>query len=116
MRHLESRLQQSCVRWFDYQHYDYKEILFAIPNGGARSGIEAAIMKGEGVRAGVADMILLLARDGFSSLCIEFKVGKGRQSLAQQTWQIAAESVGNKYCIVRSFEEFKKEIESYIGI
>ena len=35
------------------------EILFAMPNGGSRNAREAAIMKGEGVTVGVADVIFL---------------------------------------------------------
>ena len=46
---------------------------FAVPNGGARNKREARILKGEGVTAGVADMILLKPSGGFASLCIEFK-------------------------------------------
>lgn len=46
---------------------------FAVPNGGARNKREAGILKGEGVTAGVADMILLKPSGGFASLCIEFK-------------------------------------------
>jgi hypothetical protein len=32
---------------------------FAVPNGGGRSPIEAAIMKGLGIRAGVPDLIII---------------------------------------------------------
>ena len=32
-------------------------MLFAVPNGGGRSRIEAGIMKAEGVTAGVSDLI-----------------------------------------------------------
>ena len=49
MKHEESRLQQNCVKWFRYQYPEPKYLIYANANGGARSRIEAMIMKGEGV-------------------------------------------------------------------
>ena len=118
MRHYESQLQQSCKEWFDLQYPKLQKLLFAVPNGGYRDGFEAKIMKAEGVVAGVSDMILLIPRRGFGSLCIEFKtnIGRiGRQSEQQKEWQIAAETWGNKYVVIRTFEGFKKVIEEYLG-
>ena len=66
-RHQESTLQKTCVSWFRAQYPDHALMLFAVPNGGGRSRIEASIMKGEGVTAGVADLILLEARGGYGS-------------------------------------------------
>lgn len=53
-----------CVGWFRLQYPAVGKLLFAVPNGGARSRTEAAIMKAEGVTAGVTDLILLLGRGG----------------------------------------------------
>ena len=58
-RHIESQIQQSCVKWFRLQFPEIGLLLFAVPNGGARNKREAGILKGEGVTAGVADMILI---------------------------------------------------------
>lgn len=44
-----------------------------IPNGGSRSAVTAAKLKGEGVRAGVWDVFLPVARGGFHGLYIEMK-------------------------------------------
>lgn len=71
MRHIESQIQKDCVTWFRLQYPKIGRLLFAVPNGGARNAKEAAIMKGEGVTAGVADLILLYPSGGFHSLCIE---------------------------------------------
>ena len=54
MRHIESQIQKDCVTWFRLQYPKIGRLLFAVPNGGARNAKEAAIMKGEGVTAGVA--------------------------------------------------------------
>ena len=89
--------------------------MFAVPNGGLRGKREAAIMKAEGMTAGVADMILLMPRKGYASLCIEFKTEKGRQTQNQKDWQHEAGKHGNKYVIVRNFSQFVKEITAYLG-
>ena len=116
MRHAESKLQQECVKWFRLQYPCYAKLLFAVPNGGARTRIEAAILKGEGVTAGVADLILLLPRNGYASLCIEMKTDKkgSTQSPSQKEWQAMVEANGNKYVVCRCFDQFKREIECYL--
>ena len=115
-RHEESHIQQSCVRWFRLQFPDIALLLFAVPNGGARNKREAGILKGEGVTAGVADVILLKPSGGFASLCVEFKTeDKGsNQRDTQKRWQEVAETAGNKYVICRSFDDFYREVRSYL--
>lgn len=115
-RHLESRLQSSCKTWFDLQHNQYAKLLFAVPNGGARSVVEAKIMKGEGVVAGVSDMILLVPRGRYASLCIEFKTKTGKQTQLQKELQKTAEENGNRYVVVRSIEDFVREINAYLRL
>lgn len=44
-----------------------------IPNGGSRSAVTAAKLKGEGVRAGVWDIFLPVPRGGFHGLYVEMK-------------------------------------------
>lgn len=113
-RHIESHIQQNCLKWFRLQYPDLGLVLFAIPNGGARNKREAGILKAEGVTAGVSDMILLTPSGGYGALCIEFKTEDGRQQQTQKEWQKATETAGNKYVIVRSFDDFKDEVNSYL--
>ena len=113
--HIESEMQRSCKQWFDLQYPKLSRLLFAVPNGGARNSREAAIMKAEGVTAGVADMILLISRHGYGCLCIEFKTKDGCQSASQKEWQAAVEAAGNKYIVVRSVEQFVNEVKNYLA-
>ena len=115
MRHIESSIQKNCIMWFRLQYRHLGKAIFAVPNGGFRNAREAAIMKAEGVTPGVADVILLVARHGFNSLCIEFKTQRGRQSELQKEWQKQAEENGNKYVICRSFMEFKEIVDEYLS-
>lgn len=89
--------------------------LFSVPNGGWRSPVEAAIMKGEGMVAGVADLILLIPNGNHHALCIEMKAPKGVQSKSQKDWQKEVTQNGYAYVIVRSFEEFKQVITDYFN-
>lgn len=114
MRHEESDIQIACVRWFRYQHQELKDLLFSIPNGGARNAVTASILKAEGVVAGVSDLILLVPRHDHPCLCIEMKTPKGRQSPAQKEWQQQVESIGGKYIICRSVTDFMDEVENYL--
>lgn len=114
MNHKESQTQIACVEWFRYQFPKYQKLLFAVPNGGARNAREGRILKMEGVTPGVSDLILLIAKKGFGSLCIEMKTEKGRQNENQKSWQARAEAYGNKYVICRSVDDFIKVIEWYL--
>lgn len=89
-------------------------LLFAVPNGGKRSKSTAASLKAEGALSGVADLILLKSNGVFSSLCIEMKAGKNKQSDEQIKWQKEAEKAGNKYVVCYSLDEFIIEIENYL--
>lgn len=117
-RHPESELQRTCVQYFRLQYPKHALMLFAVPNGGGRSRIEAAIMKAEGVTAGVSDLILLESRGGWGALCIEMKTRskKSKQRESQEEWQAATEAAGNRYEVCRSFEEFKSVIDDYMGL
>ncbi|MCM1440983.1 MAG: VRR-NUC domain-containing protein [Roseburia sp.] len=72
-------------------------------------------MKGEGVTAGVADMILLHPNIEHHALCIEFKTPKGRQQDSQRRFQRKVEAFGYRYEIVRSFDEFMNLIRDYLS-
>jgi len=114
MRHLESAVQKNCVSWFRLQYPKLRKNLIAVPNGGARNRTEAAIMKGEGVTAGVADLVLFYPTPKHHALCIEMKTKDGRQQPSQKQWQQAVEYFGYKYVICRSLDEFRDIIYSYL--
>lgn len=114
MLHEESLIQQACVRWFRLQYPKLALNLFAVPNGGARKRTEAAIMKAEGVTAGVADLLLLFPAKHYHGLCIEMKTPKGKQQPSQKIWQRVAEDAGYKYVICRSLDDFIGQINSYL--
>ncbi len=102
------------MAWFRCQYPKLALNLIAIPNGGARSRIEAAIMKGEGVTAGAADLCLFVACKGWHGLFIEMKTPKGKQQPSQKAWQAAVEGQGYKYVVCHCYVEFVDEINAYL--
>lgn len=113
MRNIESRIQCACVNWFKLQFPRLAPLLFAVPNGGARSAVTGAILKAEGVTRGVADLLLLVPVRKYHGLCIEMKTAKGRQSASQKAWEKAVTRQGYKYIVCRSLEQFIQEMKIY---
>lgn len=111
--HPESQLQIQCVAWLKYQYPYLAPLFFAVPNGGSRDKREAAIMKAEGITAGVSDLILNVPSGRYTQLAIEMKAGSS-QSEAQKRYQRYAEAVGIKYIVCKSFQSFQGETENYI--
>lgn len=56
------------------------DLLHAIPNGGKRDIVTAAKLKNEGVKRGVPDLFLPVARGGYHGLYIELKIKGGKIS------------------------------------
>lgn len=101
MKHEESKIQQSAVMWFKLQFPHL--VIFAVPNGGTRNKVEAAIMKSEGILAGVADLVLV----GMGKVVfVEMKTPKGTQQDTQKEFQRKVQRLGHEYHICRSIEDF----------
>lgn len=107
MKHLESKIQRAIVR--AVKIYYPKSLLFSVPNGGFRRKVEAAIMKAEGVTAGVSDLVLL--HKG-KVVFVEVKSEKGKPTEYQNEFKTFVESQGHEYWLVRSAEETLKLIET----
>ena len=117
MRHQESDEQQALFVWSKMMQAQYPELslLHAIGNGGKRNLIEAARMKREGVLAGVSDIMLPVARNGFHGLYIELKVGKGKASDSQKWWITQTTKQGYYSVVCVGWVEAKEVIERYLG-
>lgn len=115
MRHDESRIQQGAVRWFRMQYPGLSGVLFSVPNGYRTSESQARVAKAEGLLSGVSDLILLYPSCGYHALCIEMKTQKGRQQPSQKDFQKAVESLGYRYVVCRSLEDFMEQVRQYVG-
>ena len=76
----EHRMQVALFKWAQAATCTRPELglMFAVPNGGLRDIVTARKLKDEGVKRGVPDVILPVARGGFHGLFIENK-SKGRK-------------------------------------
>ena len=117
MRHLEDAEQIALFQWAAMQSAKFPELqlMFHIPNGGKRNAQEAARFKQMGVKAGVPDLFLPVARGGFHGLWIELKSPKGRTSASQETFLEELRNQGYKTAVCFGWEMAAREIKEYIG-
>jgi hypothetical protein len=83
---------------------------FHVPNGGWRSAVEAAILKGLGVVAGVPDLVLI--RDG-AVFGLELKAHNGRLSPAQVATQEAMRAAGVTVAVATGLDAALAQLESW---
>lgn len=90
---MKSELEEQ-ISLFNWAKYESKilelETMFAIPNGGKRDPNTALRLKASGVKAGIPDIFLPVARGGFHGLFIELKRTKGGSLSADQKEMIEA--------------------------
>jgi CRISPR/Cas system-associated protein Cas5 (RAMP superfamily) len=72
-------------------------------------------LKAEGVLPGVADLVLFIPTQTHHGLFIELKIKPNKQSVHQKEWQALVTKMNYHYVVVYSFDEFKEQIENYIG-
>ena len=113
----EGTEQKALFRWAAYQERLYPELklLHHIPNGGYRTPAEAGKFRAMGVKAGVPDLFLPVARGGFHGLYIELKrVDHGKASALQKGWMEAQRSEGYKAVLCHGWVEASEEIVRYL--
>jgi hypothetical protein len=116
----ESAHQKALFCWaaLPNQQRAYPELslMFAIPNGGERNKIVAGNLKAEGVKAGVLDIFLPVARGGFHGLFVELKVDKNRMTPEQITFGAAVALQGYEVATCYSWFEAAQVIQRYLKI
>lgn len=116
MRSYEEAEQAAIFEWAEYEKRKYPELelLYHVPNGGKRDAKTAAILKRCGVKAGVPDLVLPVARCGYHGLYIELKVGKNRTSKNQDRWLKSLNAKGYKAEVCNGFNEATNMILRYL--
>ena len=114
----EAREQEKLFEWAGWMEGQHPELalLFHIPNGGSRNKIEAANLKRQGVKAGVSDLLLPVARGGFHGLFVEMKTGKNKATEKQLAFLDAVQRQGYAAIICYSAEEAAAAIEEYLKL
>lgn len=109
--------QATLFSWAKMQEHKWPELrlLFHIPNGGSRGKVEAARFKAEGVKAGVPDLFLPVARGKYHGLFIEMKrIKGGRASDEQKAWIAALQKQWYVADICRGWKEAADLITWYL--
>lgn len=110
--------QSAVIEWALTRQNAYPELglLYAVPNGGWRSKATAGRLKAEGVRAGVPDLCLPVARGGYHSLYIEMKTLAGSLSEKQKQWISRLRQEGHCAEVCYGATEAIERIEVYLGV
>lgn len=113
----EDEEQISLMQWAAVMSGRYPELrlMYHIPNGGARSKPEAARFKAMGVKKGVPDIHLPVARGQHHSLYIELKRQRGgRPSDEQKQWIKDLRAQGNAALVCEGWRQAAATIEQYL--
>lgn len=114
----ESVEQQTLIKWARLARGKYPELdmLYHITNEGKRSVVTCARLKSEGLKPGVPDLCLAVARGGAHGLYIEMKRTKGgRVSPQQAAWLEKLAHEGYATAICRGWEQARDVIERYLA-
>lgn len=116
--HPEDDMQRALFRWIDLAKARIPQLRVAFhpANGGYRNKIEAARLKGLGVRAGVPDVMIPASSRGYNGLAIELKAGKNKPSEEQLNWCANLSTEGWLWVACWSFDEAHKTIAEYFGV
>lgn len=116
-----SEHQEQCavVQWArmpcNIRRYPYLDLLHAIPNAAKRSYKLAAMMKAEGLLAGIPDLSLPVRQGKYYGLYIEMKHGKNKPT-ASQKWAIGRlREAGYRVEVCYTGEEAIELIKDYYG-
>ena len=115
----EMEEQTALLSWARLAQGKWPELalLYHVPNEGKRSRTAGARMKAEGLKKGVPDLCLPVARGGCHGLYIELKrVRGGRVSDDQQRWLDALNEQGYFATVCRGWQQAAAEIQNYLGI
>lgn len=107
----ETAEQQAVIEYCFYNRI----LIFAIPNGGSRNKLEAVKLKREGVKAGVPDLFVPVARRGFHGLFIEMKYGKNKTTAKQDEWLNDLNREGYLAKVCHGYREAVELLEYYFS-
>ena len=116
---VEAQEQEWLMSWAALRAAAHPELrlLYHIPNGGKRTKTEARRFCAQGVKPGVPDLCLPVARRGYHGLYIELKRRKGgRVSAAQRDWLCYLGEQGYFAVTCSGWQAAAETICRYLGI
>ncbi len=118
--HTEHGEQAALFCWCAASGLPELKWLFAIPNGFYATPAQKAKMKAEGLRSGVADIMLPVPSisdpmRNYNGLFIEMKTVKGRVSDEQKGFANFVVGQGYRFAVCYSWMEARDTILKYLG-
>ena len=112
----ESEEQIALFQWAEVMSGKHPELalMYHIPNGGARYAATAGRLNAEGVKSGVPDLCLPVARGAFHGLYIEMKVKPNKPTKLQLVWLSELSKQGYQTNVCYSWQEAADVIEKYL--
>ncbi len=109
---MRTEIEEQCVV---VEYCEYMKIpVYHVPNEGKRSYGTAALLRRAGLRRGVPDLCIPLARGGKHGLYIELKVGGNKPTLEQKEWLRLLVSEGYAVAVCYGADSAIKTIEEYM--
>lgn len=112
----ESGHQEALFSWAAYRTGLMPELqyMYHVPNGGKRDKATAAVLKRQGVKAGVPDIMLPAARAGYHGLYIELKAGENTTTKKQKEWLEYLRQQGYYTAVCYGWQPAAQLIEQYL--
>ena len=118
-RMSESAHQRAIFKWTQQPHIRQKwpdlKLLFHVKNETTEGARQVAVDRSSGVKRGVPDLCLPVARRGYHSLWVELKNETGRPSKEQKWWIEELGKQGCKASICHGWQEAVRLIEWYMS-
>ncbi len=115
----EGMEQKALFSWLAIRHPVAGKLAFHVPNGGHRLKGVAAKLKGQGVKAGVSDLVLPMARGGYFGLFIEFKATPPHDAVvspSQHSFLQGVELQGYLGIVCRGLNAAMEVIDGYMAM
>lgn len=109
----ERKIQEDLFQWAELQSGNKPSLrlLYAVPNGQYRPGQRPE----PGMKAGVPDCVLPVARGGWSALYLELKRADGRVRDTQEKWLYSLREAGNAAVVAYGFADARDTILRYLS-
>lgn len=114
----EQTEQISLFRWAEFAENKYPELrlMYHVPNEGKRSVVAGNRLKQAGLKPGVPDIVLPVARGGYIGLYIELKYGRNQTTDNQKVWLRDLRCQHHLTAVCYGWEQAKDLIETYMKL
>ena len=117
MNNREAQEQKTLFRWAALNENLHPELkmMYHVPNEGKRSAASGAEMVRGGLKKGVPDVILPVARQGYHGMVIEMKADKGKLTQDQKSWLRMFAKEEWKVMVCWGWDSAATAIAKYLG-